>query len=161
MDEPRWLVDEMLGRLTRYLRFLGYDTEYVRGLTDDQIVDRARVEQRRVVTRDRLLSGRIPGSVLLTRTDIAGQMRELKAAFPELRHDVRFDRCSVCNGGLALVRTIPARVADSSELPANVREGQVPLYECAECGHFYWEGSHTASVRARMSRWSASEPGAE
>ncbi|MGI0139764.1 MAG: Mut7-C RNAse domain-containing protein, partial [Thermoplasmata archaeon] len=26
-DEPRWIVDEMLGRLARYLRFLGYDTE--------------------------------------------------------------------------------------------------------------------------------------
>ncbi len=117
MDEPRWLVDEMLGRLVRYLRFLGYDAEYVRGITDDEIVERARVDQRRVITRDRSLARRLPDAVLLTRTDIAGQMRELRTAFPALRADVRFDRCSICNGRLSILEKVPSQGPGLDALP--------------------------------------------
>jgi uncharacterized protein len=156
MDDPRWLVDEMLGRLARYLRFLGYDTAYVRGVDDDAIVQRARAEGRRVITRDRLLSGRMADAVLLSRTDIAGQMRELRASFPELRREVRFDRCSVCNGRLLAQEELPKRGRDLERLPPGVREGRSVLYACTECGHLYWEGSHTRSVRGRIAQWVSS-----
>jgi len=153
MDEPRWLVDEMLGRLSRYLRFLGYDTEYVHGLPDDAVLRRALNEGRRVLTRDRELAGRSPESILLTHTDIAGQMRELKQAFPELRREVRFDRCSLCNGPLALLPNVPGLTTTEPSLPAEIREGRLPAYACSVCGHLYWEGSHTRAVRSRLAEW--------
>jgi len=159
MDEPRWLVDEMLGRLARYLRFIGYDTAYVRGVSDDEIVRQARAERRRVLTRDRGLAGRSPEAILLTRTDIAGQMRELLQAFPSLRSDVRFDRCSLCNGSLRTVAVIPESASPKS-LPPDVRAGRSPLYACSQCGHLYWEGSHTRSVRTRLVAWLRTEPAA-
>jgi uncharacterized protein len=153
MDEPRWLVDEMLGRLARYLRFLGYDAENVRGVADDEIVRRARAENRRVVTRDRALARALPDSVLLTRTDIAGQMRELQTAFPTLRLDVRLDRCSLCNGRLSITERVPPEAARAVSVPLEVREGRISLYSCTQCGHLYWEGSHTQSVRSRLAEW--------
>jgi uncharacterized protein with PIN domain len=156
MDEPHWLVDEMLGRLARYLRFLGYDAEYVRGTSDDEVVRRARAEKRRVVTRDRLLAQRMLDAVLLTQTDIEGQMRELKEAYPPLRNELRFDRCSICNGRLSIPERVPRTGLD--ELPPDVREGRVPLYSCTLCGHLYWEGSHTQSIRARLAHWLPAEP---
>jgi len=159
MDESRWLVDEMLGRLVRYLRFLGYDAEYVRGITDDEIVERAHAEQRRVITRDRSLARRLPDAVLLTRTDIAGQMRELRRAFPALRPDVRFDRCSLCNGRLSVLEKVPSQGPDLDALPPEVRAGRVHLYACVQCHHLYWEGSHTRSVRTRLAQWLPTEPG--
>jgi uncharacterized protein len=156
MEEPRWLVDEMLGRLARYLRFLGYDAEYARGASDADIVKRARTENRRIVTRDRGLARRLDGSVLLARTDIAGQLQEFKRAFPGLRGEVRFDRCSLCNGRLRLFEEEPHLPCQRSprgrdELPAGIR------YACSDCGHLYWEGSHTASIRARLAKWLAAE----
>ncbi|MCI4347224.1 MAG: Mut7-C RNAse domain-containing protein [Thermoplasmata archaeon] len=156
MDEPRWLADEMLGRLARYLRFLGYDTDYVRGVGDDVIVLRARAERRRVLTRDRGLAVRLPDSILLTRTDIGGQMKELECAFPSLRQEVRFERCAICNGRLAQRSAIPP-TADHVTLPAEVRAGRTALYACSSCGHLYWEGSHTRSVRSRLARWHRSD----
>lgn len=153
MDEPRWLVDEMLGRLARYLRFLGYDTEYVRGAEDDEIVQRARKEGRRTITRDRDLARRLPDAVLLTHTDIEGQMRELRAAYPALIRDVRFERCSECNGLLSLLDAVPSGAGGLDDLPTEVRAGHTPLYGCSSCGHLYWEGTHTKSVRARLTRW--------
>jgi uncharacterized protein len=153
VDEPRWLVDEMLGRLARYLRFLGYDTEYVRGTPDSEIVRRAGAEGRQVLTRDRLLATRCPGAILLTRTDITGQFTELGKAVPGLRRVVRFDRCSLCNGPLRPVEKIPHSGRPSRGIPPEVRSGQVPLYSCIRCGHLYWDGSHTRSVRTRIARW--------
>jgi uncharacterized protein len=158
MEEPRWLVDEMLGRLSRYLRFLGYDAEYVRGVSDDRIVARAREEGRRLITRDRTLSGRLPEAVLLSRTDIAGQMRELRAAYPELRFEVRFDRCSLCNGRLVAGAKVPSEGPVVERLPPEVRQGRTPLYACQTCGHLYWEGSHTRNVRRRLAEWNRSTP---
>ena len=158
MDEPRWLVDEMLGRLARYLRFLGYDAEYVRGVDDEEIVARARREHRRLVTRDRVLSGQLPDAVLLTRTDIGGQMQELKSAVPDLRGTVRFDRCSLCNGRLAIRDELPPERAELDALPMEVRERRVALYACVQCGQLYWEGSHTRSVRKRIEQWFSATP---
>ena len=157
MDDPRWLVDEMLGRLARYLRFLGYDTEYAHGASDDDLVRQAREEQRRLITRDQQLATRTPGAILLTRVDIAGQMSELRAAFPLLRMEVRFDRCSRCNGRLELRPSVPQGALDQA-LPPEVREGKTALYACSRCGHLYWEGSHTRSVRASLAAWSISRP---
>ncbi|MCI4353664.1 MAG: Mut7-C RNAse domain-containing protein [Thermoplasmata archaeon] len=157
MSEPRWLVDEMLGRLARYLRFLGYDTEYAHGATDDAIVFRAKEEGRRVLTRDRGLAVRLPDSILLTRTDIGGQMEELGAAFPTLRQEVRFERCSLCNGSLTPLSAVPPN-ADRETLPADVLSGGTAVYACSLCGHLYWEGYHTRSVRTRLTRWHRSEP---
>lgn len=160
MDEIPWLVDEMLGRLARYIRFLGYDAEYVRGASDDQVARKAGSEHRRLLTRDRALASRVPGSILLTRTDIEGQLKELQAAYPDLRTELRFDRCSVCNGRLERAEPTSRPVAAGLTPPPEVREGISPLYECTACGHPYWEGSHTRSVRKRLSQWVPGPPSA-
>ncbi|MEM4441210.1 MAG: Mut7-C RNAse domain-containing protein, partial [Desulfurococcaceae archaeon] len=54
-DEPRFIVDNMLGSLARWLRILGYDTAYDRDAEDWQIIRRAELERRIVVTKDRAL----------------------------------------------------------------------------------------------------------
>ncbi len=156
MDEPRWLVDEMLGRLCRYLRFLGYDAEYVRSVDDDAIVRQVHASSRRLITRDRRLAGRVPGAILLSRTDLAGQFAELRGALPTLARTVRFVRCSLCNGLLAPVRATDLAVAQLSAAPPEVRQGTAILYRCTTCAHLYWEGTHTRSIQQRLDGWFAS-----
>ncbi|HTW40425.1 MAG TPA: DUF5615 family PIN-like protein [Thermoplasmata archaeon] len=152
MAPPRLLADEMVGRLARYLRMVGCDTEYARGWSDDTIVERARAERRIVVTRDRELARRLPGSVLLRTTEIARQVREAWAALPSLPRDVRFDRCTVCNGPLRAGFAADPSTPQSGIPWDRIRAGLV-VYRCASCGHLYWEGTHTASVRRRLREW--------
>ncbi|MEM0129012.1 MAG: Mut7-C RNAse domain-containing protein [Thermoplasmata archaeon] len=136
MEPPRWAVDEMLGRLARYLRFLGYDAEYLRGRSDAEILVLLRADPRVLLTRDRRLAGQVPGSVLLTRRDLEGQLRELRGFYPSLRTEPRFDRCAVCNIPLA-------------PEPSDPGDGPRPPHRwCPTCGRHYWEGSHTARIRA-------------
>lgn len=140
---PRWLVDEMLGRLARYLRFLGHDTEYVRGLPDEAIGARALRERRILVTRDRLLSRRTPGAVLVETTDVLEQLRVVLRSYPSASREVRFDRCTLCNGELR-----PRGPAPEGALGSGPPD--VPRFRCEACGHEYWEGSHTAAIRRRL-----------
>ena len=147
----------MVGSLARYLRLMGCDTLYARGWSDEEVLRRAREEGRVLLTRDRDLSRRAVKAVLLTSTRLEDQVRAAWAAFPDLPTEVRFERCTLCNGVLA-------RFEASGNTP---REGGIPwdrvaagllLYRCGECGHVYWEGSHTADVRRRLRAWAERAP---
>lgn len=149
--EPRWLADEMLGRLARYLRFMGFDAEYVRGRTDDEVRAWAERDGRTLLTRDRLLARRTPGAVGISATDIDGQLSELRRAFPSVQWEVRFERCTLCNGRLERWRPL-AGVALPPEVHGDLLERGLDLHRCSRCHHFYWEGSHTRNLRARIAR---------
>jgi uncharacterized protein len=153
---PRLLADEMLGRLARYLRMLGCDTVYARGWTDDEIVARAQADRRTLLTRDRALAGRVAPVILLRTVDLPGQLREVVANLPELPRAVAFERCTVCNG-LLRPSLAPAHPGPRSPRgPTDPLPG--PVFECGECGHRYWEGSHTASIRRHLAEWVAEVP---
>lgn len=151
MPDPRWLADEMLGRLARYLRFLGFDTAYARGRSDPEIERWAARDGRLLLTRDRALAARVPGSVLLSSGVLDDQLRTVRAAAPGLAFHVAFTRCTECNGALA-----PVAEAPDASGPHDTASGRAPagarLYRCTACGHVYWDGSHTAQVRARLAR---------
>jgi len=147
--EPRWMADEMLGRLARYLRFMGFDTEYARGRTDEEIRARTELEGRVLLTRDRQLARRTPGALGLSSTHIDGQLSELRGAFPGLRWEVRSERCTECNGTLARWAPRPGEPLPPG-IPRELVERGLALHRCSRCGHVYWEGSHARNVRARI-----------
>lgn len=149
---PRWIADEMVGRLARYLRMVGCDTTYARGLSDEEIVRRARDEGRVVLTRDRHLAARAEQALLLESPHLPDQWRAVRAAFPELPAEVNFQRCTECNGLLEPMAA-PDRGAPVTGVPWDRVASGMPLYRCRDCAHYYWEGTHTADVRARIASW--------
>lgn len=142
---PRFLADSMLGRLTRWLRLLGFDCAYPGEIGDEDLV-RLGVEQGRVVlTRDRSLPDewRVTGIRVLRAEHSFDQVVEVLRSF-DLGAAVRlFSRCSECN--LALVDALPQQVAD--RVPPRVRAAQQEFRACPGCGRVYWEGSHTERMR--------------
>jgi len=148
---PRFLADEMLGRLARYLRFAGFDTAYARGLADAEILRWAEVEGRILLTRDRQLAARRPDTVLLRSGALDDQVKGVRASFPTVRFEVRFDRCTDCNGKL---RFLPKELyGDAPGLPEPVRGSPTAVFQCQACGHLYWEGTHTRAIRERFEQW--------
>ncbi len=142
----------MVGRLARYLRFVGCDTVYVRGLSDPDVAARATADGRRLLTRDRDLAARCPGAVLLSSPALAVQWREVRAALPDVPTEVVFERCTVCNG--RLLPQDPAAVHPrATGVPWDRVDRGLALFVCAECGHLYWDGSHTARMRRQLAEW--------
>lgn len=153
-NEVRFIADAMLGRLARWLRFLGYDTAYISGIHDRDLIRIAREEDRTILTRDtRLVQMKSLGSYLLISSDDPFQQLLETISGCRLKQFRLLSRCVACNGMLR-------EVADKSEVKDSVPE-YVFLHntffrKCDSCGRIYWEGSHPRSfmkeVRERLAR---------
>ena len=134
----RFVIDHMLGRLARYLRFMGYDVHYPTGEeSDDALIRRAIREDRAIITRDRALSERFEEAFYVPHHDVEGQMVWFFRTFGgPLR--IRADRCTVCNSPLR--PATPSEVADA--VPDGVLSRNSEFYRCDGCGRIYWWGTH-------------------
>jgi hypothetical protein len=138
------LTDGMLGRLTRWLRVLGYDTVYAPDVDDAELLRRARAEDRVLLTADRALAARRGARTLLVEAqDLAGQLRQVRAALGPPPNG-EFSRCVACNG--ELVKVDKSTLAD--RVPPHVLATQQELYRCPDCGRIYWPGTHVERMRA-------------
>src|SRR5918998_4425609 len=135
---PRFLADVHLGSLARKMRLLGIDTAYVPGADDDELVVRAAVQDRVLLTKDRQLLCRraLPHGALVRGTGAAEQLDDVLDRFaPDLNP---WTRCAACNGLLA--PTPRESVAD--RLPAGTRRTYEEFVACERCAHVYWHGAH-------------------
>ncbi len=149
---PKFLCDEMLQRLGRWLRAAGYDTRIAaEGESDYELLQHALREERLLITRDRGLieHRRAPGTVILLRAD------NLEACAEELSRQVAiewqfspFTRCMVCNAALQ-----EARPKQLSVLPLAKREFIDAAYFCPSCQQIFWEGSHVRRMRTHLQEW--------
>lgn len=144
----RFLADEMLGRLVRWLRLLGHDAAYARDAKDTEILARARAEGRILLTRDVQLAQRAaadPGSLLVQSRVPREQLAEISAAFAGGFADASpLSRCSVCN--VALVDAS----RDEVDVPPAVAAAHDAFRRCPACGRAYWEGTHVEEIRRRL-----------
>lgn len=148
----RFVADEMLGRLAKWLRLLGQDAEYYRR-ADDAFLLRLCIEDpgRRLLTRDTLLMRRRPVArgqilaLLVRSSDPFDQLREVIAWSGAVRS---VSRCAVCNGQLAPVD----RVQVESEVPPYVFRTQRDFSRCAGCARVYWRATHWEQIEKRIGR---------
>jgi uncharacterized protein with PIN domain len=144
MPPARLITDASLEFLARRLRFLGYDVAVARGARLDELFEVARRDGRTVLT----LSARHPRrfanvpAVRVARADPAVALRALVAEFEPA--GAAFSRCPDCNTPLERRLAFEAR----GEVPGRVTRGATHLHHCPTCGKWYWEGSHTARLRA-------------
>lgn len=140
--EERFIADVMLGRLARWLRALGYDTVYDSSLDDPSLAERARAENRILVTRDVELSRRRGLTVvLIDHDDVATQLRQVVSTL-HLTVDGALPRCPNCNG--ELLPTLRAELDE--EVPPYVLATQTHFRRCSQCGKVYWRGTHWARM---------------
>ena len=148
MDHPRFLADEMLGSLARWLRMMGYDTEYSRGLLDGELLALASAEGRVLLTRDRQLAERAGGrGLLITSVVLDEQLEQVVSAF-HLNNDRPMTRCTVCNGELEAV----SADAVAGRVPERVLELRDEFFVCPRCGKVYWKGTHWDRIEKTMER---------
>jgi uncharacterized protein with PIN domain len=146
MEDPRFLVDSMLGTLAKWLRILGYDTEYDARLNDNQLVRLARGEGRILLTRDTGLLRRKGFRGLFIESEILEeQLLQVLDAFGLPAHNL-FSRCAVCNTPL---EEVPKHEA-WGQVPPFVFQTQEKFSLCPECDRFYWRGTHWKRMLERV-----------
>jgi len=151
-SEPRFITDRMLGTLTKYLRFMGYNTVSANGFEegnakeDTLLLSCAEQEGRILLTRDTELAYRGKNrAVLINSDDVLEQVQQLvERGFIERR--LVMDRCSLCN--------TPLRTATEAEIAgaeyAPIDRTGFTFFWCSQCRRLYWNGSHTKQLLERI-----------
>ena len=136
----KFLADSSLGRLSTWLRILGYDTVYWRGEADRAFLRMAEREGRAVLTRRKdVLSRQHPGAVLFVDNDrVEDQIVEVVGKLglrPE--PDKLFTVCLRCNESLK--EASPEEVRPI--VPDYVLRTQKSFRVCPKCGGVFWSGT--------------------
>jgi hypothetical protein len=151
---PRFLCDEMLQRLARWLRAAGYDAALAApGAADRDLLAEALASGRWLLTRDRGLRrhrGSERAVVLLEGDATEAQALSLGAQLPVDWTRAPMTRCLVCNEALR-----PVSPAEAERVPAGVRARRLPVTVCPACRRVYWPGGHEARIRRTLERLAA------
>ncbi len=142
-------ADEMLGKLARWLRLAGLDVAYERGVEDSVWVEKAKSENRFILTRDMHLIQKLkPEEFLFIGHDhLEDQFSQFHQHFPGIfeKHEA-FSRCAECNSILI-------------EVPKEELKGKTFNYvyytqdrfkTCPNCKHIYWDATHVEKIRNKL-----------
>jgi len=151
-SEPLFIADRMLGTLTRYLRFMGYDTTSANGLAegntkeDTLLLELGLQEHRILLTRDAELARRGKERAILVRSeDVMEQVQQL-LEFGLIKRRITMSRCSLCN---TVVReAFQCEISGAGYAPKDWRG--LSFFWCESCGKLYWNGSHGRMLEERI-----------
>jgi len=146
-SKPKFLADEMLGRLAKWLRILGYDTKYASGIPDSELLRIAEAEGRILLTRDTLLIRRkaCQDYYFIESDHWREQLRQLWLD-AGLTCDALLTICAMCNEPL---RTVDKESVKSS-VPEYVYETQEDFSRCENCRRVYWSATHVNKIRTEL-----------
>ena len=139
----QFVADAMLGRLTRWLRILGYAVFYDQALSDDQILALAQDKNGILLTRDYELHKRAQHqdmrSLYLRGVTVLDKLVEIATRYSISFHlDASISRCAKCGDHLQQVD----KTTIQTEIPAGTFSHFSAFWRCETCGKVYWQGSH-------------------
>ena len=138
---PRFAAEKTLGRLTKWLRLLGFDTLYEFELSDKKFIETLE-NDRILLTRTRRIQKLFAFRKLIfvESNHLTQQLeqifRELDIAAAQIRP---FSRCLQCNTSIVIV----AKDSVWGRVPDYIFEIHDRFQKCPECDRIYWPGSHT------------------
>ena len=139
--EYKFIADDMLGKLAKWMRIMGCDVEYFRSITDKELAERAYASGRIILTRDTLLIRRrkVRNNHFFIQSDsYKDQIRQVVKHFSIDPYSQILTRCIICNE--PLVNIDKASIA--SKVPAYVYETQNTFETCPSCKRIYWNATH-------------------
>jgi uncharacterized protein with PIN domain len=157
--EPRFALDDHLGRLARYLRLLGFDATHQPQADDADLANRATAEDRILLTRDLDLLKRhvVRRGYRVRNTDPRRQAVEVVRYFGLDERLAPFTRCLAC--GERLLPATPEEV--TGRIPPAVATWSTAFHRCPGCARVYWPGSHHRRLSSLVEevRSAAARPG--
>ncbi len=140
----KFIADAMLGKLSKYLRMLGFDTLYFNHIEDTELIEISKKENRTILTKDKIMvREKKPENVLLIESvNPVEQAKEVVKAFNLIDKINPFSRCLECNNILKFVKAF-----DVKDIPENVKKFTSEFYLCEKCKKYYWYSVHTERMQ--------------
>lgn len=149
----RFVSDGMLGRLTRWLRLLGYDVTYLNDFSDARILEVAEEEGRILLTNDvalyRSAKRRSVEALLVEGKNEAERLADLaKRLNIVLDVDATVSRCPACNSTIKEIE----RSGVKGKVPPNTFKMHDQFWVCPRCGKVYWQGGHWKKIEEILAK---------
>ena len=152
ISDLKFIVDQNVGKLAKWLRMMGYDTLFFNRGDDSRIIATALAEGRVILTRDtqimkrRLVtSGRLK-AILIQSDNPELQMHRVIDSLGLDCHFRPFTLCLECNH--PLVERDKEQVKDL--VPPYVFQTQSQFMECPSCHRIYWRGTHWQAMTRKL-----------
>ncbi len=149
----KFICDDNLGKLAKWLRTLGYDTLFFDPIEDGELVSRALKENRVVLSRDTHLLRfklKLGERLLLIKSDKPlDQLKQVVEHF-KLKADktLFFSRCLICNQVLEKVEK--GEIKD--RLYPYVYQTQDNFVYCPKCDRIFWSATHVEKMMKTLSQ---------
>jgi uncharacterized protein with PIN domain len=150
--EVKFIADNNVGKLARWLRLIGYDTLLFKLKDDSQMIKTALSENRVILTKDtqfmkrRLVTNGKLKTTLIRQDDPKLQVQEVVKTLNLNYHFKPFSLCLECNR--ALIARDKEEVQDL--VPARVFETQTQYTQCPSCHRIYWQGTHWQAMVQKL-----------
>ena len=159
MKEIKFLVNSMLGKLSRLLRIFSYDTVYANDLIvhfnldpvpDDKLLEFGLKEERIIVTRDYILYKKAKDNgFYLEGEGVYNYLKQLKIKLNlDYNFDIKRARCSICNSELKKVdKKLIKELIESETFKYHNN-----FYQCpnSNCKKIYWKGTHIENIIEKL-----------
>jgi len=148
-DAPRFVADDQLGKLARWMRIVGLDTLYVQEIEDRELIRTAVEEERILLTRDTRIAAE-PGEaecLFIESDNWIQQLRQILSAYHlKVFPQKLFTRCLLCNSPLSPIGKDDVR----ERVPPFVFRTQEEFVRCPTCDKIYWQGTHVNHVLEKL-----------
>ncbi len=150
--EIKFIADNNVGKLAKWLRVVGYDTLLFKEKDDVKMIEIALSEGRVILTKDaqiikrRLVTDGKLKAILIRHDDPKAQLRETVKTLNLNYHFRPFSLCLECNQML-----IPRSKEEVQDLvPTHVFKTQEQYMECPSCHRIYWQGTHWQAMAREL-----------
>ncbi len=156
----KFLVDAMLGKLTRFLRIFGFDTVYANDLEehfkispvpDEKLVIYAQKNNRIIITKDYpLYKSFTERGFYLKGEGIYNYLHQLKNNLNlNLNFSMENARCSICNSSL---KKITDKKLIEDRVKSETYKHYDEFFQCLNpnCKKVYWDGPHIMSIIKKL-----------
>ena len=155
ISNPKFIVDSNVGKLTKWLRMMGYDTLFFNGSNDSGMVATALNEGRVILTRDtQIMKRRVVTSGQLKAILIQSDEpeRQMQQTINTLNLDCQFRPFAIClECNQPLLERSKQQIKDL--VPLYVFQTQSQYMECPACHRIYWRGTHWQAMIRKLERF--------
>ncbi|MBE9482422.1 MAG: Mut7-C RNAse domain-containing protein [Chloroflexi bacterium] len=155
INNLKFIVDNNVGKLAKWLRIMGYDTLFFNGSDDSGMIAIALAEDRVILTRDTQImerrvvtSGRL--KAILIQSDKTE--RQMSQVIDSLNLDCQFKPFTIClECNQPLEERSKQQVRDL--VPPYVFKTQSQYMECPACHRIYWRGTHWQAMTKKLGQF--------
>ena len=150
----KFLCDQMLGTLAKWLRIYGFDTFFANSEIDDKkLLEISKKENRILLSRDKTLIQIARRENLKT---IEIKSTNIDEQITAILGDTKIDkkkvlsRCILCNSEVAEIKKENVK----GKVPEKVLRNNEKFWFCKKCSKIYWKGSHYENMFEKIKKLS-------